>query len=99
MGRGRLRQMCIRDSYYSAAYGGAVLERSLKKAIVDVYKRQAHFCSMCGPKFCSMKISHDIREEAERIAGLETQKALFKETGNQLYMPVAATAFENSEVG
>ena len=61
--------------------------------------KTAHFCSMCGPKFCSMKISHDIREEAERIAGLETQKALFKETGNQLYMPVAATAFENSEVG
>ena len=26
----------------------------------------AHFCSMCGPKFCSMKISQDIRAEAER---------------------------------
>ena len=44
---------------------------------------------MCGPKFCSMKISHDIREEADRIAGLETQKALFKEAGNQLYTKVA----------
>jgi phosphomethylpyrimidine synthase len=51
--------------------------------------KTAHFCSMCGPKFCSMKISHDIRDEADRIAGLETQKALFKETGNQLYLPVA----------
>ena len=27
----------------------------------------AHFCSMCGPKFCSMKISHDIRSEAQKI--------------------------------
>jgi phosphomethylpyrimidine synthase len=34
--------------------------------------KTAHFCSMCGPKFCSMKISHDIREEAERVAGLAT---------------------------
>jgi phosphomethylpyrimidine synthase len=50
--------------------------------------KTAHFCSMCGPKFCSMKISHDIREEADRIAGLEIQKAMFKETGNQLYMPI-----------
>jgi phosphomethylpyrimidine synthase len=28
--------------------------------------KTAHFCSMCGPKFCSMKISHDIRDEAAR---------------------------------
>ncbi|HUX27348.1 MAG TPA: phosphomethylpyrimidine synthase ThiC, partial [Terracidiphilus sp.] len=60
--------------------------------------KTAHFCSMCGPKFCSMKISHDIREEADRIAGLETQKALFKETGEQLYMPVADTTLESSGV-
>jgi len=26
----------------------------------------AHFCSMCGPKFCSMRISHDIRAEAQK---------------------------------
>jgi phosphomethylpyrimidine synthase len=47
---------------------------------------------MCGPKFCSMKISHDIRDEADRIAGLEQQKALFNETGGQIYMPVAAAS-------
>lgn len=27
--------------------------------------KSAHFCSMCGPKFCSMKISHDIRQQAQ----------------------------------
>jgi phosphomethylpyrimidine synthase len=54
--------------------------------------KTAHFCSMCGPKFCSMKISHDIRDEADRVAGLEAQKVLFNETGNQLYMPVAVAS-------
>jgi len=35
----------------------------------------AHFCSMCGPHFCSMKITQDVREYAER-QGVETEKAL-----------------------
>ena len=59
--------------------------------------KTAHFCSMCGPKFCSMKISHNIREEAERVAGLEAQKDAFVSTGSQLYMPVAETTLENSD--
>ena len=37
----------------------------------------AHFCSMCGPKFCSMKISEEIREYA-RENGLETSEAIEK---------------------
>ncbi|WP_216331560.1 phosphomethylpyrimidine synthase ThiC [Rhizobium sp. X9] len=48
----------------------------------------AHFCSMCGPKFCSMRISHDIRAEAQK-EGLEAMAARFKE-GGELYMPLAA---------
>ncbi|MGG2094530.1 phosphomethylpyrimidine synthase ThiC [Bacillus sp. S13(2024)] len=56
--------------------------------------KTAHFCSMCGPKFCSMRISHDIREYA-KDNDLETTEAIskgmkekaeeFKETGSQLY--------------
>jgi len=49
----------------------------------------AHFCSMCGPKFCSMKISHDIRADAERAAGLEQKSAEFREKGSQVYVPAA----------
>ncbi len=49
----------------------------------------AHFCSMCGPKFCSMKISQDIRADAERLAGLEAKKAEFVEKGGVLYVPAA----------
>ena len=43
----------------------------------------AHFCSMCGPKFCSMKISHEIREEAER--GMQEQAERFRREGGELY--------------
>jgi len=49
----------------------------------------AHFCSMCGPKFCSMKISQDIRADAERMAGLEAKSAEFMEAGAALYVPAA----------
>jgi phosphomethylpyrimidine synthase len=50
----------------------------------------AHFCSMCGPKFCSMRISHDIRAEAQK-EGLEAMAAKYRE-GGDLYMPVDGTA-------
>lgn len=55
----------------------------------------AHFCSMCGPHFCSMKITQDVREYA-RAKGLEEEKALeegmkemsdeFKSTGSEIYV-------------
>jgi phosphomethylpyrimidine synthase len=50
----------------------------------------AHFCSMCGPKFCSMRISQDIRAEAERQAGLQAKSEEFREKGAALYVPNAA---------
>ncbi|PDS27524.1 phosphomethylpyrimidine synthase ThiC [Rhizobium phaseoli] len=50
----------------------------------------AHFCSMCGPKFCSMRISHDIRAEAQKD-GLEAMAAKYRD-GGDLYMPVAEVA-------
>ncbi|HFK1438466.1 TPA: phosphomethylpyrimidine synthase ThiC [Bacillus cereus] len=56
--------------------------------------KTAHFCSMCGPKFCSMRISNDIREYAKEN-DLETTEAIekgmkekaeeFKEAGSHLY--------------
>ena len=51
----------------------------------------SHFCSMCGPKFCSMKISHDIRAEAEKQAGMEEMAGKFRE-GGELYVPVTEAA-------
>ena len=47
----------------------------------------AHFCSMCGPKFCSMRISHDIREEV-RSQGMQEMALKYRTDEGDLYMPV-----------
>jgi phosphomethylpyrimidine synthase len=56
--------------------------------------KTAHFCSMCGPKFCSMRISHDIRNSAkidkldleEDIEkGMKEKAKEFKQSGGNLY--------------
>ncbi len=61
----------------------------------------AHFCSMCGPKFCSMRISHELRDhakaeaeqgtQAEAEQGMEKMSERFQEMGGQLYVPKVAT--------
>jgi phosphomethylpyrimidine synthase len=50
----------------------------------------AHFCSMCGPKFCSMKISQDIRDDAARLEGMEQKSVEFREAGSRIYVDEAA---------
>lgn len=56
----------------------------------------AHFCSMCGPKFCSMKISADVRkfaeekglaEEAALLEGMKEKSAEFRQGGSKIYVP------------
>ncbi len=48
--------------------------------------KKAHFCSMCGPKFCSMQISHELRQQALEItAGLTHKADEFRAGGDQLY--------------
>jgi phosphomethylpyrimidine synthase len=49
----------------------------------------AHFCSMCGPKFCSMRISHEVRAEA-RAQGMRDMAARFRAGGSELYVPAPA---------
>ncbi len=50
--------------------------------------KEAHFCSMCGPKFCSMKITQDVRDYAEK--GMAEKSAEFKAAGGEFYVPVDA---------
>ncbi|MEU3009654.1 phosphomethylpyrimidine synthase ThiC [Nocardia asteroides] len=59
--------------------------------------KTAHFCSMCGPKFCSMRISADVREYAEKQgltdvaaieAGMAEKSSEFADHGNKVYLPV-----------
>ncbi len=49
----------------------------------------AHFCSMCGPKFCSMRITQDLRKEAEALAGMEQKSREFLDQGGALYVKAA----------
>jgi phosphomethylpyrimidine synthase len=46
----------------------------------------AHFCSMCGPKFCSMKISQEVRDYAQ--AGMAEMSEKFRDAGSQIYQPL-----------
>ncbi|SBP87974.1 phosphomethylpyrimidine synthase ThiC [Thiomonas delicata] len=55
--------------------------------------KTAHFCSMCGPKFCSMKISQDIRNAAQsQVAAGDLKQELarkaeeFRKTGSEIYL-------------
>ncbi|WP_246869010.1 phosphomethylpyrimidine synthase ThiC [Saccharopolyspora sp. ASAGF58] len=60
--------------------------------------KTAHFCSMCGPKFCSMKITQDIRRFAEERgltsveaieAGMQEKSEEFAGAGGKVYLPLA----------
>ncbi|MBN9370537.1 phosphomethylpyrimidine synthase ThiC [Hydrogenophaga sp. YM1] len=59
--------------------------------------KEAHFCSMCGPKFCSMKITQDVRDYAEQKGlaeaealqqGMAEKSAQFKAAGGEFYVPL-----------
>ncbi|UIJ45869.1 phosphomethylpyrimidine synthase ThiC [Sphingomonas cannabina] len=65
--------------------------------------KTAHFCSMCGPKFCSMKITQEVRDFAakqnapvesfvaaeEAEAGMQAMSDVFREKGGEIYLPEA----------
>jgi phosphomethylpyrimidine synthase len=71
--------------------------------------KTAHFCSMCGPKFCSMRISQDVRDYAEALGvgaeqaveiGLKEKAQQFVDEGSQLYRaPDPTTDSSAPEVG
>jgi phosphomethylpyrimidine synthase len=61
--------------------------------------RESHFCSMCGPAFCAMKITKDIREfaareqitvEEARARGLRERAEAFRQQGGEIYQPSSA---------
>ena len=58
--------------------------------------KTAHFCSMCGPKFCSMKITQDVRDYAAKLAeqqkGLSDMSEKFLKSGGDVYVPANRAA-------
>ena len=67
------------DPDTARAYHDATLPKDAHKS--------AHFCSMCGPKFCSMQLSHELRGEAD--AGMQAKAAEFIAGGGELYVDAA----------
>ena len=59
----------------------------------------AHFCSMCGPKFCSMKITQDVRDYAaslnDKEQGMAQMSEKFNEMGGQVYVDAATVKQSN----
>jgi phosphomethylpyrimidine synthase len=59
----------------------------------------AHFCSMCGPKFCSMKITQDVRDYAaaldDKELGMAEMSQKFRELGGEVYVDAAAVKASN----
>jgi phosphomethylpyrimidine synthase len=67
------------------------------ETLPDQGAKLAHFCSMCGPHFCSMKITQDVRdyalsrgiaEDQALKAGLEEMKEEFRKRGGEIYQRV-----------
>jgi phosphomethylpyrimidine synthase len=68
------------------------------KTLDSVASKSSHFCSMCGPKFCSMKIAEDVCQYAAENGygvtdtdevlqkGMDEMSEKFKEMGNKLYL-------------
>ena len=54
----------------------------------------AHFCSMCGPKFCSMKISQEVRDAARK--GMDEMSDAFRANGGQIYVAPEARRGANA---
>ncbi|MSP41795.1 MAG: phosphomethylpyrimidine synthase ThiC [Alphaproteobacteria bacterium] len=54
----------------------------------------AHFCSMCGPKFCSMKITQEVRDYA--ASGMAEKSEEFRNAGGRIYQDLARTEEKQS---
>ena len=63
----------------------------------------AHFCSMCGPKFCSMKITQDVRDYAAKLndkeQGMAQMSVKFRAMGSEVYLDRDAVKASNEELG
>ena len=71
--------------------GGETLPKEANKV--------SHFCSMCGPKFCSMEITQQVRDYAaklnEKEAGMAEMSEKFRALGNQVYVERDAVKASN----
>jgi len=82
------------DDHFNLALDPETAREFHDETLPKEVAKTSHFCSMCGPHFCSMKITEDVRDYA-REKGIDEKKALaegledkakeFKEKGSQIY--------------
>ena len=97
--------MCIRDSRWNDQFALGLDPDTARdyhdETLPKDSAKEAHFCSMCGPKFCSMKITQDVRDyasaqgrDATEVAaevaaqGMAAKSAEFRAAGGELYIPI-----------
>ena len=74
------------------AFGTGTAQEYHDETLPKDASKVAHFCSMCGPKFCSMKISQEVRDYAAQKEvqekGMAEKSAEFKAAGSEIYVQV-----------
>ena len=95
-------EFCRRDQF-NLSLAPDTAEQYLDLTLPAEGAKTAHFCSMCGPKFCSMKITQEVRDFAAKqnasadtfLAAEDANKGMaemsekFRETGGEIYVPAA----------
>ena len=88
---GRISSISSLDPETARAYHDETLPKEAHKV--------AHFCSMCGPKFCSMKITQDVRDYAatlnDKEAGMAAMAQKFRDMGGEVYVDAEAVKASN----
>ena len=88
------RRLARQTGRRPARQGEVAVRRRLRQTLPQEGAKTAHFCSMCGPHFCSMKITEDVRKYAAEQAiseeealkkGMEEKSKEFVEKGAEVY--------------
>jgi phosphomethylpyrimidine synthase len=85
------------DDQFNLAFDPETAREFHDQTLPEEGAKLAHFCSMCGPHFCAMKITQEVREYARQkgiaeeqalTAGLEEMKGEFRKRGSEIYQRI-----------
>ena len=75
------------DDQFSLALDPELAKEFHDATLPNENAKTAHFCSMCGPQFCAMKITEEVRQlDEEQKKGLEEKAKEFTEKGSEIYL-------------
>lgn len=94
------------EDQFNLALDPPTARRYHDKSLPAEVARESHFCSMCGPAFCAMKITQDLRDAAQkqgespedlRQRGLRARAQAFRRQGGEIYQPATANPDQQPE--